>query len=422
MHFCIVGAGFSGAVIARRLAEAGHTVLVVDERAHIAGNCHTERDAATGIMLHRYGPHIFHTADREVWDFVNRFTRMMPYVNRVKAISGGAVYSLPVNLHTINQVFGTTMGPAEARDFIAAQARRDIVEPANFEEQALSMVGERLYRAFFRGYTRKQWGLDPTELPASILKRLPLRFNYDDNYFAHPFQGMPEEGYTEIVRRILDVPGVELRLGCRFEDIGGDFAHVFYSGPLDRFFGYRLGRLGYRTLDFEEIRAEGDFQGTAVLNYCDEAVPWTRISEHKHFAPWEAGRFDGTVCFREYSRLCGAADIPYYPIRLVGEKRMLSDYVALARQARNVSFVGRLGTYRYLDMDVTIREAMDAAGMTLARLREGLAPPPFFLDPLGGDGAAPAAARPAPIPASPLRDAPEPSPAVHGRLKEAAHQ
>lgn len=382
IRFCIVGAGFSGAVIARRLAEAGHTALVLDERQHIAGNCHTERDTATGVMLHRYGPHIFHTGDREVWDFVNRFTRMMPYVNRVKAVSGGAVYSLPVNLHTINQFFGTTMNPAEARDFIAAQARRDIAEPANFEEQALSMVGDALYRAFFRGYTRKQWGLDPTELPAAILKRLPLRFNYDDNYFNHPFQGMPEDGYTAIVAKILDAPGIELRLGCRFEDVQEDFAHVFYSGPLDRFFGYRLGRLGYRTLDFEEIRAEGDFQGAAVLNYCDENVPWTRISEHKHFAPWESSRFAGTVCFREYSRSAGPGDTPYYPIRLVREKRMLAEYVALARQSRGVSFVGRLGTYRYLDMDVTIREALDAAAMTLDRLREGTAPPPFFLDPI----------------------------------------
>jgi UDP-galactopyranose mutase len=383
MRFCIVGAGFSGAVIARRLAEAGHQSLVLDERRHVAGNCHTERDAGTGIMLHRYGPHIFHTADREVWDYVNRFGRMMPYVNRVKALSGGAVYSLPVNLHTINQFFGKTMSPREAQAFVAAQARRDITDPANFEEQALSMVGDALYRAFFRGYTRKQWGLDPTELPASILKRLPLRFNYDDNYFSHPFQGMPADGYTAIVAGILDHPGIETRLGCRFEDAGGDFAHVFYTGPLDRYFGYRLGRLGYRTLDFEEIRAEGDFQGTAVMNYCDEEVPWTRISEHKHFSPWEAGRLEGTVCFREYSRLAGAADIPYYPIRLVGEKRMLSDYIALGRQARGVSFLGRLGTYRYLDMDVTIREAMDAATLTLQHLREGTAPPPFFLDPLG---------------------------------------
>lgn len=382
MRFCVVGAGFSGAVVARRLAEAGHQILVVDERHNVAGNCHTERDVATGIMLHRYGPHIFHTADREVWDFISHFTRMMPYINRVKAISGNKVYSLPLNLHTINQFFGTTMNPTEARVFVAAQAQRDISNPSTFEEQALSMVGEALYLAFFRGYTRKQWGLDPTELPSSLLKRLPLRFSYDDNYFSHPYQGMPKDGYTAIIASILDAPGIEVRLGCRFEQMAGEFSHTFYSGPLDRYFGYRLGRLGYRTLHFEEIRAQGDFQGAAVLNYCDENVPWTRISEHKHFAPWEACRSEGTVCFREYSRLGGADDIPYYPIRLAAETRMLSDYVALAWQVSGVSFIGRLGTYRYLDMDVTIREAMNAASATLDRLREDTTPPPFFLDPL----------------------------------------
>jgi UDP-galactopyranose mutase len=382
MRYCIVGAGFSGAVIARELAEAGHAVLVVDERNHVAGNCHTERDADTGVMVHRYGPHIFHTADDEVWAYVNRFTRMLPYVNRVKAVAGGRVYSLPINLLTINQFFGTTMGPAEAEAFIRSRGRTDIAEPKTFEEQGLRFVGEELYRAFFEGYTRKQWGCDPSELPASILKRLPVRFNYDDNYFAHPHQGMPEDGYTAIVERILAVDGIEVRRACRFEDLDEPFAHVFYSGPIDRFFGFELGRLGYRTLDFEAFRGEGDLQGTAVINYCDPEVPWTRISEHKHFAPWEAARFERSIAFREYSRACGPDDVPYYPIRLVREKRMLHDYVERARAQKGVSFVGRLGTYRYLDMDVTIGEALAAARTTLDRLRRGETPPAFFLDPL----------------------------------------
>lgn len=384
MKMVICGAGFSGAVIARELVLAGHQVLVVDERSHVAGNCHTERDGTTGVMVHVYGPHIFHTDNAEVWEYVNRFTEMKPFVNRVKAISKGQVYSLPVNLHTINQFFGKVMSPAEARAWIQSKARADITDPASFEEQALAFLGDELYRAFFYGYTRKQWGVEPSQLPASILKRLPVRFNYDDNYFMHPFQGMPKNGYTEIVEKILDVPGVEVRLGTRYEDVAATetFDHVFYTGPIDRYFQYRLGRLGYRTLDFEKIYADGDYQGNAVINYCDEEVPWTRISEHKHFAPWEAGTLDKTVCYREFSRECQEADIPYYPIRLTQEKTMLSRYVELARATRGVTFLGRLGTYRYLDMDVTIGEALNAARKALAIIGTGGELPAFFVDPL----------------------------------------
>ncbi|RMF40855.1 MAG: UDP-galactopyranose mutase, partial [Alphaproteobacteria bacterium] len=340
-RICLVGAGFSGAVIARELAEAGFACLVIDERPHAAGNCHTERDAETGVLVHRYGPHIFHTGDERVWAYINRFGEMVPYVNRVKTTIGGRVYLMPINLHTINQFFGMAMRPEEARAFIAEKARTDITEPQNFEEQALAFVGEEIYRAFFYGYTKKQWGMEPRELPASILKRLPLRFNYDDNYFNHPHQAMPREGYSAIVANILDHPGIELRLNCRFEDLDEQFAHVFYSGPLDRYFGHALGRLGYRTLDFEPIRAEGDYLGTAVMNFGDEEVPWTRIAEHKHFSPWEAGALERTICFREYSRACGPDDIPYYPIRLVAEKAMLGRYVERAEAESGVTFVGR---------------------------------------------------------------------------------
>jgi len=366
-RICLVGAGFSGAVIARELAEAGLPCLVIDERPHVAGNCHTERDPQTGVMVHRYGPHIFHTADDRVWDYVNRFGEFMPYVNRVKATVQGSVYLLPINLHTINQFYGKTFSPAEARAFIESQARMDIEDPQSFEEQALRFVGDDLYRAFFRGYTLKQWGIDPTELPASILKRLPLRFNYDDNYFNHPHQGMPKHGYTAIVEKILDHPLIEVRLGAKWEEQDEAFDHVFYSGPLDRWFGYDMGRLGYRTLDFEGERATGDYQGCAVMNYPDPEVPFTRISEHKWFSPWE--EHEGTIVFREYSRYCGADDIPYYPIRLLGEKKMLSDYEARAAQVEGVTFVGRLGTYQYLDMDVTIGLALDAASAYLAQRR-----------------------------------------------------
>lgn len=381
MRFCVVGAGFSGAIIARHLSEKGHKVLLIDERPHIAGNCHTERDSSTGVMLHQYGPHIFHTADQRAWDYVRRFGNFRPYINRVKAISQGRIYTLPVNLLTINQFFNTTLSPSEARAFIEKKADKSIKEPQNFEEQALSMIGPELYKAFFYGYTRKQWGLEPSELPASILKRLPLRFNYDDNYFNHPYQGMPEDGYTAIVENIIKSDNIELRLNTSFEQVSEKFRHTFYTGPIDRYFDFRIGRLGYRTLDFKRIESEGDFQGTAVINYCDQDVPFTRISEHKHFAPWEADTLPRTVCFREYSRLAGPEDVPYYPIRLVNEKTMLDSYIKLARETSGVSFLGRLGTYRYLDMDVTISEALVACDQVDALLAVGESLPPFFIDP-----------------------------------------
>lgn len=361
----MVGAGLSGAVIGRRLAEAGHAVTVLDARSHVAGNCHTERDPETGVMVHVYGPHIFHTDDAEVWDYVTGFVPFLPYRNRVKSTTGGQVYSLPINLHTINQFFGRTFRPDEARAFVAGLADRSITDPQSFEEQALAFVGRDLYEAFLKGYTEKQWGRSPRDLPAAILKRLPVRFNYDDNYFFHRFQGMPEPGYTALVAAILDHPGIDVHLETRFDpEDAGAWDHVFWSGPLDGFFGCRLGRLGYRTLDFERFRASGDWQGCAVMNYGEASVPFTRITEHKHFAPWEA--HEGSVLYREYSRACEAGDIPYYPIRLVAETALLAEYQALAAAERNVSFVGRLGTYRYLDMDVTIREALDTAAVWLA--------------------------------------------------------
>lgn len=380
-HCLMVGAGLSGAVIGRMLAEAGHKVTVLDARDHIAGNCHTLRDAGTGVMVHVYGPHIFHTDDAEVWDYVNRYETFQPYKNRVKTTSQGAVYSLPVNLHTINQFFGQTLRPDEAKTFLEGKADTSISDPQTFEDQALRFVGRDLYEAFFKGYTIKQWGCSPTELPASILKRLPVRFNYDDNYFFHKFQGMPENGYTAMVERILDHPGITVTLGTTVtRDQAADYDHVFYSGPIDGWFGYDLGRLGYRTLDFERFEYQGDWQGCAVMNYGDVDVPYTRITEHKHFAPWES--HEGSVLYKEYSRACGPEDIPYYPIRQVAEKTLLAEYVEKARAEDNVTFVGRLGTYRYLDMDVTIREALDCGRRYLATLETGAKMPAFTVNPL----------------------------------------
>jgi len=377
----IVGAGFSGAVVARQLAEAGHRAVVFDSRPHVAGNCHTVRHV-DGPMVHVYGPHIFHTQHKRVWEYINRFGEMVPYNHRVKATSQGRVYSLPVNLLTINQFFGTTLSPDEAKQLIDDKSDKSIGEPVTFEDQALKFVGRELYEAFFAGYTKKQWGLDPRELPASILARLPVRFTYDDSYFNHPWQAIPRHGYTPIVEAILDHPSIEVRLSTKFDrQMAEGFDHVVWTGPIDAWFGHSHGRLGYRTLDFVEERHDGDFQGCPVMNYCDEDVPYTRITEHKHFAPWEDHA--RTVTYREYSRLAGEDDVPYYPIRLVQEKEQLLQYVQLAESERGVTFMGRLGTYRYLDMDVTIHEALDTADRMVAALAGGGEMPTFSVDPLG---------------------------------------
>ncbi|GAB3549965.1 UDP-galactopyranose mutase [Noviherbaspirillum agri] len=378
----IAGAGFSGAVIAHELAKAGYQVDVFDTRPHIAGNCHTERDAETGVMVHVYGPHIFHTSNEKVWNYVRQFDEFMPFTNRVKAITKGRMFSLPINLLTINQFFGKTFNPREAEAFLSSLGDQSIADPQTFEEQALRFVGRELYEAFFKGYTTKQWGMHPSELPASILRRLPVRFNYDDNYYASTFQGMPKNGYTEIVARMLDHASIKVHLGTKFErDMAGEYEHVFYSGPVDAWFRHSEGRLGYRTLDFASERHQGDYQGNPVINYCDEEVPWTRISEHKHFSPWES--HDGTVIFKEYSRFCEENDTPYYPIRLAKEKSQLKRYIELANEERHATFVGRLGTYRYLDMHVTIGEALDVAERFLACRSSGERMPVFVVNPLG---------------------------------------
>ena len=378
-NILIVGAGFTGAVIGRELAEQGHQVRIIDSRSHVAGNCYSERDEKTGIMVHTYGPHIFHTDNPEVWDYLNRFAEMMPYVNRVKTTVKGKIFSLPINLHTINQFFDTTCSPSEARALIESKSDQSISDPQTFEEQALRFVGKELYEAFFKGYTIKQWGMSPAELPASILKRLPVRFNYDDNYFSHKYQGMPREGYTPIVANILNHPNIHVELEHHYQESDSHgIDHLFFTGPIDSWYGYRFGRLGYRTLDFEKFHTDDDFQGTAVMNYGEESVPFTRITDHKYFAPWE--QHEGSVCYREFSRTCTPDDTPYYPIRQMGEMELLNKYLSLAEQEKNISFAGRLGTYRYLDMDVTIAEALTMARTYLNSIENGSEMPVFTVN------------------------------------------
>ena len=361
--FLIVGAGLSGTVLANRLVQKlDCTIEIWDERNHIGGNCFTQRDKETGVMVHEYGPHIFNTDNKEIWDFVNSFMEFKPYVHRVKARSNGKVYSFPINLHTINQLFQKSFTPAEAKDFLETLGDKSITDPQNFEEQALRLIGRELYEAFFYGYTKKQWGCEPTALPASILKRIPVRFNYDDNYHNNIYTGIPIEGYTELINRFIKDDRIEVKLNNKFsphtDDLSG-YDHVFYTGPIDAWFDYKYGRLGYRTVKFEKIYAEGDQQGVAQMNYCDAAIPYTRITEHKHFAYWE--QHNKTVCFKEFSVETGENDLPYYPKRLLEDKTLLLQYREDAAQLQKVSFLGRLATYRYMDMHHVIGEALQYA-------------------------------------------------------------
>ncbi|WP_291087538.1 MULTISPECIES: UDP-galactopyranose mutase [unclassified Empedobacter] len=358
--YLIIGSGFSGAVIAEQLSkDPNNKIVVIDERDHIGGNCYTERDKDTNVMIHKYGPHIFNTDNKEVWDYIQQFCEMMPFVNRVKSIYNGQVFSLPINLHTINQFFGKTFNPEEAKVFIESIADKSITEPQNFEEQAMKFIGKDLYKAFFYGYTKKQWGCEPTELPASILKRLPVRFNYNDNYYANPFQGIPKDGYTAIFEKLLAAKNIKLRLNTKFDSSWDltEYDHVFYTGPIDAFFDYKYGRLSYRTVTFEKHLAEGDYQGNPVINYADPDVSYTRVHEHKHFTPWE--EHENTVYFKEFSKETGEHDVPYYPKRLKVDLEIFEKYENDANALKNISFVGRLATYRYMDMHQVIAESLN---------------------------------------------------------------
>lgn len=389
MKIAVVGAGFSGAVIAREFAQAGHDVDVFEKRAHVAGNCHTARDHMTGVMVHTYGPHIFHTANERVWKYIQQFGEMVRYDHHVMAVAGGEmvpydahpsrdplmtarggqIYSMPINLHTINQFFGKTFSPEEARRYIKwrAELNQSDTPAVSFADQARRMVGDELYEAFLRGYTIKQWGRQPEEIPASVLKRLPLRFNYDARYFDHPYQAIPRNGYTAIVVNILLAKGVKVYLNTPFtRAMAEKYHHVFYSGPLDAWYNYAYGRLSYRTLDFTVGWHFGDVLGCPVLNYCDEKIPHTRVTEFKHFTAWET--HERSVTYTERSREAGPDDEPYYPVRLVNDKATLSEYELRAASDRDkVTFIGRLGTYRYLDMDTTIAEALQTADEFLSR-------------------------------------------------------
>jgi UDP-galactopyranose mutase len=363
----VVGSGFFGLTIAERAAtELDKRVLVLERRAHIGGNAYSEPEPATGIEIHRYGAHLFHTSNERVWEYVNRFTEFTGYQHRVFARVGDQVYAFPLNLALINQFFGRSHSPDEARALIAEQAAEvDTAAARNLEEKAISLIGRPLYEAFVKGYTAKQWQTDPRELDAAIITRLPVRYTFDNRYFNDTYEGLPVDGYTAWLEKMADHPNIEVRLDVDWFDVRDQIpagTPTVYTGPLDRYFDFSEGELGWRTLDFDmEVVPTGDFQGTSVVNYNDENVPFTRILEFRHMHPERDYPTDKTVIVREFSRFAESGDEPYYPINTPDDRAKLVRYRELARKETanaNVLFGGRLGTYKYLDMHMAIGSAL----------------------------------------------------------------
>jgi len=364
----IVGSGFFGLTIAERCAnELGLTVQVIDRRPHIGGNAYSEADPETGIEVHRYGAHLFHTSNRRVWEYVNRFTDFTPYQHRVYTTYRGEVFPLPINLGTINQFQRAAYTPEQARAWVTEQASAITHEPTNLEEKAISLIGQPLYEAFIKGYTAKQWQTDPRELGPEIISRLPVRYTYDNRYFSDTYEGLPTNGYTAWIEAMADHPGITVTLDTDFFDDTQPFnkdavvgqVPVVYTGPVDRYFDYAHGDLSWRTLDFEtEVLPVGDYQGTTVMNYADTDVRHTRTHEFRHFHPERDYPTDKTVIMREYSRAAGHTDEPYYPINTPLDRERLTAYRELAKGETDVLFGGRLGTYQYLDMHMAIGSAL----------------------------------------------------------------
>ncbi|MFW0797591.1 UDP-galactopyranose mutase [Gordonia sp. CPCC 205515] len=383
----VVGSGFFGLTVAERAAtQLDKRVLVVERRHHLGGNAYSEAEPTTGIEVHKYGAHLFHTSNKRVWDYVNQFTDFTNYQHRVFAMYQGQSYQFPMGLGLVSQFFGRYFSPDEARALIAEQAAEiDTKEAANFEEKAISLIGRPLYEAFIKHYTAKQWETDPKNLPAGNITRLPVRYTFDNRYFNDTYEGLPVDGYTAWLERMAADDRIEVRLDTDWFAVRDELraaspdAPIVYTGPLDRYFDYSAGRLGWRTLDFEvEVLETGDFQGTPVMNYNDADVPYTRIHEFRHFHPERSGYPDDkTVIMREYGRFAKDDDEPYYPINTPEDRQMVAAYRDLARTEtaeRKVLFGGRLGTYQYLDMHMAIASALTMFDNTLApHLTEGAA-------------------------------------------------
>lgn len=378
----VVGAGLFGLTIAERAAnDLGLRVVIVERRSHIGGNAWSDNEETTGIEVHRYGAHLFHTSNDRVWEYVNRFTTFTNYQHKVYTTHQGVVYPMPVNLGTINQFFRAAYRPDEARALIREQAQElGDKEPANFVEKGISLVGRPLYEAFFMNYTAKQWQTAPENLPASIVSRLPVRYTYDNRYFNDTHEGLPTDGYGAWLTRMVDNPLITVLTNTDFFDDSHDYAKskvvgevpVVYTGPVDRYFDYAEGDLSWRTIDLEEeVLDIGDFQGTSVMNYADLDVPFTRIHEFRHFHPERDYPKDKTVIHREYSRFANRDDEPYYPINTDGDRARLAKYREAAAGEPLVIFGGRLGTYKYLDMHMAIASALVTFDNTLE---------PYFAD------------------------------------------
>ncbi|MCD4677999.1 MAG: UDP-galactopyranose mutase [Desulfobacula sp.] len=361
MKILVVGAGFAGATFARLAADDGIQVDIIDQRPHIGGNSYSYADEKTGIEIHKYGPHIFHTDNSRVFDFISRFTRLNGYVHRVKAKYQEQTFAFPINLDTINQFFNTHFSPVQARQFITKkQIRLKTVE--NFEDFMLQSIGRDLYEAFFKGYTIKQWGRHPSCVPISTAMRIPIRFNNDDIcFFPDRYQGIPENGYQALFDRMLGHENIRILLGVAFKKFKRsiwrkDYNYLVYTGSIDEYFNRIYGELSYRSLRFEEIRDKGFIQDRAVINYCSQSIPYTRIHEHKHFTPDK--KFSHTLAFREYPCDPRDQDGRYYPVESKENKMILKKYSQYANKEKNVIFIGRLGSFQYLNMDQVIGQAM----------------------------------------------------------------
>jgi len=361
----VVGSGFYGLTMAERAAADGARVVVLERRRHLGGNAWSEPDSATGIDVHTYGSHIFHTSNERVWAYVNRFSPFNDYVHRVWTVHGGQAYPMPIGLATMSQFFGRALTPRQARELVAEQAAElDDRTPTNLEEKAVRLIGRPLYEAFIRGYTAKQWQTDPRDLPERIITRLPVRFTYDTRYFSDTWEGIPLHGYGALLTTMAATDGVSVHTGVDWFDVRDQVpagTPVVYTGPLDRWFDHRAGRLGWRTLDLHtEVLAEDDHQGTTVMNYADEDVPHTRVHEFKHYHPERAPVPGATVIMTELSRWAQPDDEPYYPVDTPADRRRLQAYRDLARAEAHVHFGGRLGSYQYLDMHMAIAAALTA--------------------------------------------------------------